>query len=247
MIKLTKENLFTEPDPNDINLKNIEKKVLTLKISIPNVDEFETGDIVLFSDISYIPSKLIEYFTDSKYSHCGLILKDPIYINPSFKGLYVFESTGPGKIHDSEDNKCKMGVQIRKFEDVYNDYNGAVFWRKLHTTRNEEFYKIITNIHKEVHNKPYDTNPLHWFESLLNVKLSNVHMTNRFFCSALVTYVYSKLDLVDVNIPWDMIRPKDLGTENILTNRIKFINCTIDNEIGIKKYESYVHYIYNTY
>ena len=103
-------------------------------------DNFDTGDIILFSDKSFIPSLLISYFTNSKYTHIGMILKDPTYIKEDLKGLYIFESTGLSSINDAEDNKNKFGVQIRKFEDVYNNYNGAIYWRKLNVNRNELFY-----------------------------------------------------------------------------------------------------------
>lgn len=217
------------------------------KIIVPIMDDYETGDILLFSDRSFIPSRLIEYFTDSKYSHVGIILKNPTCIDTDLnKGLYLMESTQFTDIVDSEDKKLKSGTQIRKLEDVYAEYNGAIFWRKLNTLRDEKFYQILTDAHSVVHNKPYDMNPKDWIESLLNIKFGDVQVTSRFFCSALVTYFYDRWGFVDKSTPWTIIRPKDLGTENVLTNRIKLI-CDIDKEVVIKNYDSYVHYIYYTY
>lgn len=231
----------SNPIPNPLN------PTIPVIPVIPRFDEYDTGDILLFSDITYIPSKLIEYFTDSKYSHVGIVLKNPVYIDPGLAGTYILESTGLSDIADSEDNKYKTGVQIRDLQSVYEEYNGAMYWRKLHLTRDDEFNRKIANIHSIIYNKPYDVNPVHWLGSLINVKIGDVQTTNRFFCSALVTYIYDRLGLVDSGTPWDIIRPKDLGTENPGTNRIKFINCQIDNEIVIKKYDLYVHYMYNTY
>jgi hypothetical protein len=223
---------------------------------------FETGDIILFSDKTFIPSRLIEYFTDSKYSHIGVVLKDPIYINPSFmdiksykhdesckyeKGLYILESTGLSSITDIEDSKCKFGVQIRKLEDVCKNYDGAIFWRKLNTTRDNDFYTKISEIHKIVHGKPYDINPIDWISTLFDVNLGTTRLTNRFFCSALVAYIYTKLGFISDNTHWSIIRPKDFGTESQTNNRIQFTNCTLDDECIIKVYDSYVHYIYSTY
>lgn len=217
------------------------------KIEMPFVEKYNTGDILLFSDKTFLPSRIIEYVTDSKYSHAGIILKNPIYINPSLKGLYLFESTGLTDIVDIEDKKLKTGVQIRPLEDVFKEYNGAIFWRKLGVIRDQNFNKIIKKVHDEVHNKPYDTNPKEWVESLFNIQIGDVQLTSRFFCSAMVTYVYEQLGLVDKNTPWSIVRPKDLGTENESTNRIKFINCILDKEVLIKGYNSYVHYVYHTY
>lgn len=232
---ISKENL-------EINKMNVCKSII-----LPDTNDYDTGDILLFSDKTYIPSRIIEYVTDSKYSHTGIILRDPTYINPDLKGLYILESTGCSNIMDAEDKKIKFGVQIRKFEPVYETYDGAIMWRRLHIDRDEKFCQTIKDIHDVIHNKPYDINPKDWVESLFDIKLGNVQVTSRFFCSALVTYIYDKLGLVDKGTPWTIIRPKDLGTENIQTNRIKIINCILDKEIVIKKYDLYVHYIYNTY
>lgn len=219
----------------------------TKQVVMPRMEEYETGDILLFSDKSWIPSRLIEYFTDSKYSHTGIVLRNPVYINEKLdEGLYLLESTGLTDIVDSEDGKLKTGVQIRKLVDVYAEYGGAIFWRKLHTKRNDEFYQILIDAHKNVYDKPYDTNPKDWIESLLNIKIGDVQLTDRFFCSALVAYIYDKWGFVDKTTPWTIIRPKDLGTENITTNRVKLI-CDIDKEIVIKTYDAYVHYVYYTY
>ena len=240
-------NVSHEPPPITTLETWWETKEQNNQIKMPKMEEYETGDILLFSDKSFIPSRIIEYFTDSKYSHTGIVLKNPITIDSSLnKGLYVLESTWFTDIVDSENRQLKTGVQIRKLEDVYAEYNGAIFWRKLNTNRDEKFYQILTDAHSIVHNKPYDINPKDWMESLLNMKLGDVQLISRFFCSALVTYIYDKWGFVDRSTPWTIISPKDLGTENISMNRIKLI-CDIDKEVVIKNYESYAHYIYYTY
>ena len=40
------------------------------------IDELETGDIILFSG-NYFLSYIVEYFTNSIYSHVGVVLKNP--------------------------------------------------------------------------------------------------------------------------------------------------------------------------
>jgi hypothetical protein len=245
-------------NPITIGSTNITELIINEQI----IAEFETGDIILFSDKTFIPSRLIEYFTGSKYSHIGIVLKDPIYINSSFtnielykhdesckyeKGLYILESTGMSNITDVEDNKFKFGVQIRKLEDVCKSYDGAIFWRKLNVPRDNNFYAKISEIHKLIHAKPYDINPIDWISTLFNINLGTTHLTNRFFCSALVAYIYTKLGFMSDNTCWSIIRPKDFGTEHSFNSRAQFINCTVDDEIVVKTYDSCVHYIYNTY
>lgn len=222
-----------------------------------HMDEYDTGDILLFSDKTFVPSLIIEYVCGSKFSHIGMILKDPVYIKPELTGLYILESTGVSHICDVEDNKIKTGAQIRKLEDVCKDYAGAIFWRKLHVTRDATFYKTITEVHEIIHNTPYDFNPREWLEGLFNIKLGDVQLTSRFFCSAMISYIYHQLELLDKDTPWSIIRPKDWGTEfddatpsrffAADKSRLNIINCTLDKEMMVRSYELYLHYLYRTY
>tara|TARA_Y100000817_G_scaffold37886_1_gene26087 strand:- start:34 stop:342 length:309 start_codon:yes stop_codon:yes gene_type:complete len=53
----------------------------------------KTGDILLFSyQGNSIFSSFIKYFTGSQITHVGMVLKDPVFIQPSLKGYYVWES-----------------------------------------------------------------------------------------------------------------------------------------------------------
>lgn len=213
---------------------------------MPRMEEYNTGDILLFSDRTFFPSRMIEYFSESKYSHAAIILRDPTYIDPKLTGLYIMESTGLTDIPDVEDKKLVTGVQIRPLYDVYKEYDGAIYWRKLNEVRDENFNNIMLNVYTCAHNKPYDINPKDWIEALFDIKLGDEQLTSRFFCSAFVAYVYTNLGFISNKTQWTIIRPKDLGTENVSDNRIT-LSCNIDNEFVIKKYDSYCHYFYSTY
>ena len=101
------------------------------------MDQLETGDLLLFKNSSHgwfgLFTFSIKYFTNSNYSHIGMILKDPTFIHPSLKGIYVWESGWNGK-PDPQDGKIKLGVQItpiREVLDYYRNNNGHVYVRKL--------------------------------------------------------------------------------------------------------------------
>lgn len=194
--------------------------------------DYQTGDILLFkSDCWY--SQLIEYFGYSDYSHVAMILKDPTYINPEFKGLYIIES-GYETFCDAEDNKHKFGVQINKLETVLEKDNN-IYYRKLilkDENIRKSFDHILKNAHDHVHNKPYDVNVYDW----LNAKLcldehsyekrendDNARRTDRYWCSALVAYLYSKMGLLD-DAPWSLVAPKEFSEENM--GLLKF-NCEL--------------------
>jgi len=88
--------------------------------------DLKTGDILLFDGNSKnwlfkIFDGLIKYFTNSDYTHIGMIIKDPKFLNKELKGYYVWES-GTEKQPDPQDNMKKLGVQITPLEEITNSY-----------------------------------------------------------------------------------------------------------------------------
>ena len=201
-----------------------------------NLDNLETGDILLFKGTSYL-SKIIEYFGKSPYSHVGMVLKNPSFINPNLKdGIYILESSS-NNTPDSEDNKFKVGVQIHLLEDVLKEFSpGSVFVRKIDVVRDETFYKKLDEIHKEIHNKPYDLNPYDWLMAKLNLNHTfsendKYRKTKSFWCSALLSYILSQLGLIQIDINWSLISPREFG--NCSSSTIIKFNCKVGDEINI--------------
>jgi len=190
-----------------------------------NIDELETGDIVLFSG-NYFLSHIVEYFTKSIYSHVGVILKNPNLGDATFKGIYLLESERENT-PDPENNRIKKGVQIINLEEKMKQYKGRVYVRKLHCTRDKEFYEKIKKIHSTVHNIPYDLNPIDWVKGYYKLDIGNTQKENTYWCSALVSYLYVELGFLNENIPWTLISPQDLSSTN---KKLKFINCKLDND-----------------
>ena len=98
--------------------------------------KLETGDLILFdhkNGYSFfgLMSYLIKYFTRSNYTHIGMILKDPTFINPTLKGHYLWESSWNAR---SARRKDKVGVQITPLHEILEEYKkkgGNVFVRRL--------------------------------------------------------------------------------------------------------------------
>ena len=91
-----------------------------------NKYDLQTGDILLFDNTEnggFINglSKLIKWGTHSNYTHVAMVLKDPSFIHPTLKGLYVWESSYEGK-PDPQDGKIKLGVQITPLVELLEDY-----------------------------------------------------------------------------------------------------------------------------
>jgi hypothetical protein len=180
-------------------------------------ENIQTGDLLLFDYYGYGISGwfswLIKYFTNSNYTHIGMIVIDPEFTNPPLKGVYLWES-GYNQHLDPEDHKCKFGVQLTPIQTVLNEYEnkGKIFYRKLNCPNNTFNYEKLRRIHTIVHNKKYDTNPYDWFTTLLYYD-TNPQKEDRFWCSALVGYIYTKLNILIPTTDWSILRPCDFSSD----------------------------------
>ena len=193
------------------------------------IESLNTGDIILFHG-SYIISRIIEFLAGTEYSHCGVIIKDPWFTPEKLKGLYVLES-GSENIPDPENNRVKYGVQLTKLEYIINNYDGSLYIRKLECIRDEQFYNKITQIHSNIHNLPYDFDPIDWIKAFFNINIGDVQKKNTFWCSALLSYFFVQLGFLEKDIPWTIISPAAFSGDSKI---LKFINCKIDHEIIIR-------------
>lgn len=200
----------------------------------------QTGDIILFHHkntyrnlyewVYDIFTNTIMYFTKSKYTHVGMIVKDPPF-HPE-KGVFLLES-GTETFKDSEDNEYKFGVQLSDMDtilDNLDDYD--IYWRQLFCKRDKTFYANLNSSHSIVHNRPYDTKCIDWIKAAFNIRVGNEQRNKIFWCSALIAFVYSKLGLLDKNIPWTIVSPSMFGTEK--NKSLDFQNCKLSNEIKIE-------------
>jgi hypothetical protein len=189
----------------------------------------ETGDLLLFHENDFWFSKLVEWFTGSQFSHIGMVLKDPEFTVPSLKGLYIMES-GQEAVPDSENGRKKFGVQVVPLDTIIENYNGRIYLRKLKCNRDVDFYNKLTTIHSNIHNEPYDTNPRDMFHALTNdTDIKNGQKQTRYWCSALIAYIFVELGFLSKECAWTYVIPKQFSTENPL----EFENCELGDEILI--------------
>ena len=71
----------------------------------------------------------------------------------------------------------------------------------------------LETIHDTVYGKPYDLNLKDWLTALLPLE-NNEPTISRFWCSALVGYIYTKCDLLDPFTNWSFLRPVDFSVES---------------------------------
>jgi hypothetical protein len=183
------------------------------------MEKLKTGDVVLFSSNysglwGYI-SKMIKWSTESPYTHVGMVLKDPTFINPSLKGLYLWQS-GKEVVLEAEEHTHKFGVQITPLRDVIDEYKrngGTVYYRSIDCDISLCFdNNHLSKLHKIVHNKPYDIYASDWIEAFFR-KDDEPQKDNRFWCSAFVGYIYTKCGILEDDIDWSILRPSDFSLE----------------------------------
>ena len=208
-------------------------------------DDLNTGDILLFHDTRKCNScynsvfscftGLIECCTNSEFSHAAMVIRDPQFTDPPLKGLYILESSFES-FPDVEDNKYKFGVELEDFDKVIESAktHETIYWRKLRCVRDHKFYETLKEVHTEIHDKPYDFYPEDFINALIHKQGgATAQLTSRFFCSALVAYVYTQWGFLPYTTAWSRITPKMLSTENNGTYKLEFKNCQVNKEIQI--------------
>ena len=204
----------------------------------------QTGDLILFHGCHSIISWMVEGFTGSQWSHVGIVLRSPTYIDEKLTGLYLWES-GSEQDPDCEDHVRKYGVQITDLKKKINEYEGIVVWRRLHWDPNELETKL-TIIHNTVHNKLYDLDLVDFIYAKLGIPCRpnrhkngiwswfryNPRKVDKMMCSALVAYVYTELGLLPSDTHWTDIFPKYFSEEH---RHLQLIDAHLGQERCLKR------------
>lgn len=189
------------------------------------MEHLKNGDILLCSagkneswPMSWFAS-LIKLFTHSPFSHVAMVVESPCFTNIPLEGLFVWESSGgDSRIKDPQDGKHKFGVRLTPLNEFFEEYRaqeGTVWVRVLEKGRERLNLAVLQEIHDSVYGKPYDLRPDDWLKALFPHTLStfSTHASNeRFWCSALVGYIYVKAGLLEAETIWSFLSPADFSS-----------------------------------
>jgi hypothetical protein len=183
-----------------------------------DLDDFKSGDILLFNGRGYWFSYVIEWATWSDYSHIGIVLRKPTYLHPKLKGVYMLES-GTEKFPDAIEHRICYGVQVVNLKTVIEKYTGHVYYRKLTSLApfkgpNYPSYQVnqaLQEIWPKIRDHGYDDRLWDLFKTEINLDWGDNHRTDKFICSALVTYLYQKAQLLNTELEWDLIKPYEFA------------------------------------
>lgn len=180
-----------------------------------NTEDFQTGDILLFSNIfkwynplTY-PGKIIEIATRSIYSHVGIILKSPTYIDEKLTGTYLWESDADGG-RDAETNEIKFGVKLTRIEEVM-EWKEYIYLKKINKTFSHKFdEESIKTLYEVTKDTPYDMKMIDWIGAFFRSKI--IKTDKRFFCSAFVAFILVQLGFLKLSCDFSIIQPKDFDS-----------------------------------
>ena len=195
----------------------------------------KTGDLILY-DTRFWYSRLIEYFSNSIYSHVALIIKNPTWLSPNLlEEFYLIESGGE-VFNDSISGKPKFGVRVSSLRIVYEQYlnggYGQLYIRNISTELTDIMIEeSIKKAYDKVINDIYDFNPIDWLRAYYNINKSideiiidkYTEKTDAFTCSAFIAFIFVEIGFLDKNIPWTILTPCDFS---VYKKRLTFKNCT---------------------
>ena len=180
-----------------------------------SVNDLQTGDIILVND--YNPGlfglflSMIKYGTHSDYVHVGMVIKDPTFLDKPLQGIYLWESGYEGT-PDPQDGKIKLGIQLTSFNTIKNNYQDANFYVRRLEDNSIFTDKVLKQIHEKVYNVPYDINPIDWLLAFFKKDIHPQKIT-RFWCSAFVGYILTRVGVLKKNTDWSIMYPSDFALD----------------------------------
>ena len=173
------------------------------------MEELATGDLMLFTErrgpsiwrpLDWVISRV----TRSPYVHVGLVVVDPPFLDA--RGTFLWES-GYEPCVNPETGKNNLGVRLTPIAAVQR---GGAFVRKC-TLRISD--AKLSKIHSDVFLKPYDVCLEDWLLATLRLD-AEPQKTQRFWCSAFVAYVLTRLGWLPESTDWSIVRPCDLSSSS---------------------------------
>ena len=106
--------------------------------------------------------------------------------------------------------------------------------------RDGEFQKKIMKVYDEVKNAPYDLDFFDWLSAKVlldsgsvidaeKIPFSNPTDNKKFWCSALVAYIFVNTDILPKDTPWSIIAPVEFSSNACVKNKLNF-NCIFEDE-----------------
>lgn len=151
-----------------------------------------------------------------------------VYTGYSFITRNIYNLYNPNRYlslpYTSQSLSLPVSSQNNTYVDTYVHQQ-----RKHHHISNPFTNEKLEEIHKVVYNKPYDIIIRDWIEAYFKND-PHPQKISRFWCSALVAFIYTKVGLFDSSLDWSIIRPSFFSSENPDLNNKYLIGAYLSNE-----------------
>ena len=180
-----------------------------------------TGDIILFETNNFLDS-LFNWSKTKKIVHVCIILKDPAFLHPDLKGVYIMESNLQGINAESVTTIYPLAEILSKTPSY------SIFWRSLNCDRKLLSDDKMLDIFCTIRKKPYDICSMEWIENSLQ---RGVQHREYVWGSALIGYVYSTCGIIDRTQDWTTLIPADFSEDCKMLN---FVNdCKLEKQVHV--------------
>lgn len=170
------------------------------------------GDILLFSGTSLF-SYSIRAFTNSRWSHCGMV-------------VYREEQGPNAQIWDVSKKHFGGEVALYDLQERIAAYNGTIAYRPLMRASNKRglHHAEMTNfdsVFQSLIGRPYETSKLELFKAAFDPKILSYELSlnapdlSSIFCGELIAETYQQLGLLDRDISANEYVPADFGDHKI--------------------------------
>ena len=146
----------------------------------------ETGDLIFFNEPSSSIFTRIIYGTDDVVS-CGIVLKNPTFISPLLKGIYIWSCT-----NFTQTEICNMNSQIEPLDSILKKYpNYSLRVRKCPDNARFLFSDSkLKLIHSKLHNnEPQNLYQFDWFDLSIRNIAPNKSLTSSVFCCYILVFI----------------------------------------------------------
>lgn len=168
--------------------------------------ELRSGDLLLFSGESLF-SHSIRAATNSRWSHCGMVVRD---------------KSGIAQLWDVSKKTYGGTVGLYDLQGRVAKYQGAIAYRALHKsdgTRgfDDALKEAFIEVHDRLLGRPYEMKKIELLKAAFDPKIFSYELAindpdlSSIFCGELVAETYQHLGLLDRTIPANEYVPADFG------------------------------------
>lgn len=189
------------------------------------MDKLETGDLLIFkrkNENMFNVMGIVDYFSDNEIVHIGFVLRDPVWLNPSLKGTFVWESSWDST-PDPQEVGMRISTQITSLLDSRNRFPDCEIYVKKIKTPSPFFFKGLDKKFEKIHNRlfenPYSIIPNDWLRLSLGNSKENDMKYSKYWCSGLVAYIMRELGILYYSFDWSKVKPDDFSIES---KKLKF-------------------------